>query len=107
MAKYILKSIDTKNDSFDASVTYEFESDEMSSMTFHLAQFLRSAGYTWVEDIQIVKNKNIDIDPFAAVYGFDDETITNSVLNYEYGVGGLDRDDEMKENIIRDSNVSN
>jgi hypothetical protein len=55
MAKYILKSVDDTADDMAATVTYEFESDLADNVTWHLAQFMRAAGFTWVESLEIVK----------------------------------------------------
>lgn len=88
MAKYILKCIDDTNDAYGASVTYEFEANKITNISFHLAQFLRSAGYTWVENVEITKDENINNDSFNHI---DDSSIENSVLYY--GVGGSDRAD--------------
>jgi hypothetical protein len=55
MAKYILKSVDDTADDMAATVTYEFQSDLADNVTWHLAQFMRAAGFTWVESLEIVK----------------------------------------------------
>lgn len=55
MAKYILKSIDDTADDMAATVTYEFQSDLADNVTWHLAQFMRATGFTWVESLEIVK----------------------------------------------------
>ena len=64
MAKYILKCVYDTNDALGATVTYEFETEEMTNITYHLAQFLRSAGFTWVDGVEIVKDHFLD-DPDA------------------------------------------
>ena len=46
MAKYVLKAIDDNADELSASVTYEFDSDHADNVVWHLAQFMRAAGYT-------------------------------------------------------------
>jgi hypothetical protein len=55
MAKYILKSVDDTADDMAATVTYEFQSDLADNVTWHLAQFMRAVGFTWVESLEIVK----------------------------------------------------
>lgn len=88
MAKYILKCVNDTNDALESIVTYEFESNEITNISFHLAQFLRSAGFTWIENVKIIKDENINNDSFNHI---DDSSIKNSVLYY--GVGGSDRAD--------------
>jgi len=63
MAKYILKAVDESGDDLSATVTYEFQSDDADNLTWHLAQFMRAAGYTWVENLEIIKD-NFQIDKF-------------------------------------------
>jgi len=71
MAKYILKAIDDSADEMAATVTYEFESDTADNLTWHLAQFMRAAGYTWIENLDIIKD-NFEDDEFNQ---FDDSEL--------------------------------
>jgi len=87
MAKYILKCIDDTNDALGATVTYEFEAEEMTNITYHLAQFLRSAGFTWVDDVEVVKDNFLD-DPDAPAEDIIDDS---SIM---YSAGGSDRADD-------------
>ena len=97
MAKYILKCIDDTNDALGATVTYEFEAEEMTNITYHLAQFLRSAGFTWVDDVEVVKD-NFHDDPDAPA----DDIIDDS--SFMYSAGGSDRaDDNMSVSHDRDT----
>lgn len=64
MAKYVLKAIDDNADELSASVTYEFDSDHADNVVWHLAQFMRAAGYTWVDSLEIIKDQYPDDDEF-------------------------------------------
>jgi hypothetical protein len=97
MAKYILKSIDDTNDALAATVSYEFEAEEMTNITYHLAQFLRSAGFTWVEDVEVIKDNFLDDPDAPAEEDIDDSSII-------YSAGGSDRaDDNMSVSHDRDT----
>ena len=74
MAKYVLKAIDDNADELSASVTYEFDSDHADNVVWHLAQFMRAAGYTWIDNLEIVKDQYSD-DEFNDL---DDSEIVDS-----------------------------
>ena len=74
MAKYVLKAIDDNADELSASVTYEFDSDQAHNVVWHLAQFMRAAGYTWIDNLEIVKDQYSD-DEFNDL---DDSEILDS-----------------------------
>ena len=57
MAKYILKYIDDNDDDLASTVTYEFQTDLADSVASHLAHFMRAAGFSWIESLDIVKQK--------------------------------------------------
>ena len=60
MAKYVLKAIDDTADEMSASVTYEFDADNADNVVWHLAQFMRAAGFTWVDSLEIIKDQYPD-----------------------------------------------
>ena len=74
MAKYVLKAIDDNADELSASVTYEFDSDQADNVIWHLAQFMRAAGFTWVYSLEIIKDQYSDDDEFNDL---DDSEIAN------------------------------
>jgi hypothetical protein len=92
MAKYILKCVDDTNDALGATVTYEFEAEEMTNITYHLAQFLRSAGFTWVDDVEVVKDNFLD-DPDAPA---DDIIDDSMVLDDNYDNMSVSHDKDTK-----------
>ena len=81
MAKYVLKAIDDNADELSASVTYEFDSDQADNVVWHLAQFMRAAGYTWIDNLEIVKDQYSDdgfndLDDSEILDSSDSETPT-------------------------------
>jgi len=92
MAKYILKCVDDTNDALGATVTYEFEAEEMTNITYHFAQFLRSAGFTWVDDVEVVKD-NFHDDPDAPA---DDIIDDSMVLDDNYDNMSVSHDKDTK-----------
>ena len=74
MAKYVLKAIDDSADEMSATVTYEFDADNADNVVWHLAQFMRAAGYTWVDSLEIIKDQYHD-DEFNDL---DDSEIVDS-----------------------------
>lgn len=91
MAKYILKCVDDTNDALGATVTYEFEAEEMTNITYHLAQFLRSAGFTWVDDVEVVKDNFLDDPDAPAEDIIDDSMVLDD--NYDNMSTVKDKDD--------------
>lgn len=65
MTKYVLKCIDVEGDDLSATVTYEFEAENMSNVTYHLAQFLRSAGFTWVDTVEVTSEYGDEKNEFS------------------------------------------
>ena len=74
MAKYVLKAVDDSADEMSATVTYEFDADNADNVVWHLAQFMRAAGYTWIDNLEIVKEGDYIDDEFN---GLDDSEIAN------------------------------
>lgn len=91
MAKYILRCVDDTNDALGATVTYEFEAEEMTNITYHLAQFLRSAGFTWVDDVEVVKDNFLDDPDAPAEDIIDDSMVLDD--NYDNMSTVKDKDD--------------
>lgn len=93
MAKYILKCVDDTNDALGATVTYEFEAEEMTNITYHLAQFLRSAGFTWVDDVEVVKDNFLDDPDAPAEDIIDDSMVLDDNYDNMSTVKNKDKDD--------------
>ncbi len=93
MAKYILKCVDDTNDALGATVTYEFEAEEMTNITYHLAQFLRSAGFTWVDDVEVVKDNFLDDPDAPAEDIIDDSMVLDNNYDNMSTVKNKDKDD--------------
>jgi len=93
MAKYILKCVDDTNDALGATVTYEFEAEEMTNITYHLAQFLRSAGFTWIDDVEVVKDNFLDDPDAPAEDIIDDSMVLDDNYDNMSTVKNKDKDD--------------
>ena len=93
MAKYILKCVDDTNDALGATVTYEFEAEEMTNITYHLAQFLRSAGFTWVDDVEVIKDNFLDDPDAPAEDIIDDSMVLDDNYDNMSTVKNKDKDD--------------
>lgn len=74
MAKYILNCHEDLDNSLGANITYEFNANHIDDVRYHLVQFLRSSGFTWVDEIKITTHSKIDLGEIELnqVYNLDD-----------------------------------
>lgn len=59
MSKFILKMVDENADELASTVTYEFTSDNLDTVLYHLAKFLQGSGYSYIESLNVTTESDI------------------------------------------------